>query len=342
MRRALPDLLHPVFVFFFILLIMTPTAFGDGRGCCSGHGGVVCQDGVTICGDGTPLSEACQAKGCIGCDSEAPEAVQNDPASLSTTLAVANFNIQVFGVSKAKKLEVMEALGSVISHFDVVAVQEIRDKSGKAIQALEEQVDALGRDYETVLGPRLGRTSSKEQYAYLYRTDVLEFIEAYTFDDSREDTFHREPFIAQFKARESNFSFVLITLHTDPDDATTEINALPQVVTDARAHFPEEARFVILGDLNADCAYYDEDELSSPLRGEGFRWLITNGMDTNLARSACAYDRIIITEETAPYFTGTSGVFPFDEILGLSAKEAKAVSDHYPVYGVFTTTPAGQ
>ena len=44
------------------------------------------------------------------------------------------FNIQVFGPSKASKPEVMEVLASIISQFDIVAIQEIRDKSGKVIK----------------------------------------------------------------------------------------------------------------------------------------------------------------------------------------------------------------
>lgn len=39
------------------------------RGCCSGHGGVVCIDGVTKCRDGSPLSDKCKSKGCNKCDS---------------------------------------------------------------------------------------------------------------------------------------------------------------------------------------------------------------------------------------------------------------------------------
>ena len=37
------------------------------RGCCSRHGGVVCVNGVTQCGDGTPLSDTCRNKGCNAC-----------------------------------------------------------------------------------------------------------------------------------------------------------------------------------------------------------------------------------------------------------------------------------
>lgn len=37
------------------------------QGCCSHHGGTVCNNGVTECADGTPLSGVCTAKGCDEC-----------------------------------------------------------------------------------------------------------------------------------------------------------------------------------------------------------------------------------------------------------------------------------
>ena len=65
-------------------------------------------------------------------------------------------------------------------------------------------------------------------------------------------------------------------------------------------------------------------------------WLIINGMDTNLAKSSCTYDRIIITAFTTKEdYAGKSGVFRFDRIFGVKAKKAKKISDHYPVYGQF-------
>lgn len=40
---------------------------GQCGGCCSNHDGVVCIDGKTMCGDGSPLSETCRNKGCSAC-----------------------------------------------------------------------------------------------------------------------------------------------------------------------------------------------------------------------------------------------------------------------------------
>ena len=149
---------------------------------------------------------------------------------------IASFNIQVFGRTKASKIEVMEILAETIAQYDIVAIQEIRDKTGNAVEKLEVEVDRLGVDYEFVIGPRLGRTSSKEQYAIFYRTGTIEVKGSYTYSDG-DDKFHREPFIAHFKVKNGAFDFAIINIHTDPDEATDEINALPAVILDARNHF---------------------------------------------------------------------------------------------------------
>jgi len=51
----------------FIFIHPKPTIYANCRGCCSHHGGVVCNNGITICGDGSSLSYKCQSKGCNKC-----------------------------------------------------------------------------------------------------------------------------------------------------------------------------------------------------------------------------------------------------------------------------------
>jgi endonuclease/exonuclease/phosphatase family metal-dependent hydrolase len=214
-----------------------------------------------------------------------------------------------------------------------VAIQEIRDKTGTAIKNLEVAVDALGTNYDYIIGPRLGRTSSKEQYAFMYNTDTVTLLGSYTYDDSSNDRYHREPFIAHFKASDGPFDVVIINIHVDPDDAEAEINSLPTVIADAATRL-SESDVILLGDMNADCTYFDENDQTSPLRLLGFRWLITNDMNTNLAASSCTYDRIISTLTLDQDYTGTSGVFRFDQEFELDCIP-KEFSDHYPVVAEF-------
>lgn len=329
--------------FHFILLTLIPAflvlcpinTFANCQGCCSNNGGVVCTDGTTRCADGTSLSATCQAKGCDKCGSMPASSIPTSVSKLSVSsgrIKVAAFNIQVFGVAKASKPDVMDVLAETIAEFDIVAIQEIRDSSGMAIIDLENAVEALGVEYDVVVGPRLGRTTSKEQYAYIYRTATVDYNESYTYDDSILDLFHREPLVASFSTVTGKFDFVLAVIHTDPDEATKEIGSLPLVIQDAKTHYPGELDIIVLGDFNADCSYFDEDDMTCPLRDDPFTWLITNDMDTNVAATSCTYDRVVITVDTLSETQVDAGVYRFDQIFGLTEEETKDISDHYPVW----------
>jgi endonuclease/exonuclease/phosphatase family metal-dependent hydrolase len=275
-----------------------------------------------------------------------PNIADNQPAATPTvtpltatspnnTVKLAAFNLQIFGTTKAGKPEIMEVLSKTIRNFDIVAVQEIRDASQTALPALRNSInDMAGPKYDFVVSDRLGRTTSKEQYAYLYNTQTMQQIgNPYTYPDSN-DLFQREPYVSEFKARNGNFDFVLITIHTDPDTADQEINDLPKVVENAKGRYQGEGDFIIMGDLNADCDYFNENSLS-PLRSSDYLWLINNSIDTTTKSTACTYDRIILTSQAKNDFTGNSGMFRFDEAYNLTYNMTISISDHYPVYAEF-------
>lgn len=273
------------------------------------------------------------ADGCI------PESEPEGDSTPETAIKVASFNIQVFGRTKREKDDVMNILVRIVREFDVMLVQEIRDSSETTAQFYLDKINAMdGPDYAFVKSARLGRTSSKEAYAYFYNTDTVDFIEGsdYVFDDTLdgEDDFEREPYIASF--RSGNFDFTLVGIHTKPDDAEHEISELKvvfdSVLTDS------ERDVIIMGDFNADGSYFDEDG-TSPLKAEGFSWVITNDMDT-MTKTNWTYDRIVMTDATLKheYMDGSAAVFYFDDIYSIDDQELVGdVSDHFPVYAVFRT-----
>ncbi len=267
----------------------------------------------------------------------------NVHGSQEEILRVGAFNIQVFGVKKASNSKTMSTLAEILRTYDIVAVQEIRDSSQTALPALIKVVNSEGANYSYVVSERLGRTSSKEQYAYIYNSDRVKLeSEPYTYPEPEgTDPFHRQPYIATFEDKNETFSLVLITIHTDPDEATEEINSLSTVLDSTRQIFPEEDNFVLMGDLNADGSYFDEDKANSLNCCGEYCWLIDNSMDTMTGDTNCTYDRIIITEDMEPYFTGNSGVFRYDLEYNLNSEEADAVSDHYPVYAEFVFDSTG-
>jgi len=254
------------------------------------------------------------------------------------TIKIASFNIQIFGQSKASKQEVMDILAQIIREFDIVAIQEIRDISGTAIIVLKDEVNADGRAYDVLVGPRVGRTSSKEQYAYMYDTQTIEALSnSYTYDDVG-DLFEREPFVAHFRVKSAKFDFVLINIHTKPDDAAAEIGLLPDVITDVPSHI-NEPDIICLGDFNADGSYFDENASITVFPINQYNWLIDNSEDTTVAVSDNTYDRIVTTLSTNEDFTGIVEVYRFYQAYDFSSPtlEPDDVSDHYPIWAEFYT-----
>ena len=81
------------------------------------------------------------------------------------TIKVASFNIQVFGTSKLKKLEVMDILAKVVRRFDVMAMQEVRSKDQTVLPQFVELINAEGRAVKILNQPttshKTGPSSSR-------------------------------------------------------------------------------------------------------------------------------------------------------------------------------------
>ena len=127
---------------------------------------------------------------------------QPPAAQAGDTIKICSFNIQVFGTSKLKKPQAMDVLTKVVRRFDVVAIQEVRSTDDTVVPKFVEMVNADGSRYDFIIGPRLGRTNSKEQYAVLFNTARIEVDRGsvYTVDDPK-DLLHREPMVARFRVR---------------------------------------------------------------------------------------------------------------------------------------------
>ncbi|MDD5340348.1 MAG: endonuclease/exonuclease/phosphatase family protein [Candidatus ainarchaeum sp.] len=270
-----------------------------------------------------------------------PSPAAPQPNVSAANITIASFNIQVFGESKRSKPEVMSVLAPIARMFDVMAIEELRDDTETTLPIYLAQINSLpGPAYGAVMSPRLGRTASKENYAFIYDTATVSLVPGsnYTFTDppagSSTDLFQREPFMARFNS--SGFDFVLIVLHSEPDATPQELASLTAVLDDARAHFPDEADFMMLGDMNADCTYLSAAEASAlALRNASFTWVVPDSADTTTKSTDCAYDRIILAGGAASHFTGRWGILRFDQLYGLNQSATEDVSDHYPVWASF-------
>lgn len=249
------------------------------------------------------------------------------------TIRIATFNIQNLGKAKLKNAPVMGKLAEIVRQYDLVAVQEVSDVSGKVPTEFLKRINETGRHYLLALSERTGKQpddkTSQEQYAFYYDDSKIEKLDERLFDDSEHDLFQREPYMAHFRVKNGRFTFVLITIHTQPK-LLPEIAALHDVVQWARRQYPSEDDFIVLGDFNAGKSYARPSQLGGlELRGPGYTWVVPDDADTNVAAKQEAHDRIVITPGTREDFTGRWGV---DNCFTDSG-----ISDHWPVWAEFYT-----
>jgi deoxyribonuclease-1-like protein len=258
------------------------------------------------------------------------------PVEIGPVIRIAAFNIEAFGNTKAAKDYVMVRLADIVRKFDIVAIQEIRSQNEYLIPSFVALVNQPGRRYDHVIGPRVGRTISKEQYVYIFDTDRIEVDRqsVYTISDP-DDLLHREPLVATFMARGVNpdeaFTFTLVNVHTDPNqpDLNQELDALAEVYRVVRRSVRQEDDVLLVGDFNAD-----ERHLQRLGQLPGIFPTIA-GVSTNTRQNA-QYDNIIIHQPSTTEYTSRSGVFDVMRNYNLNEQQALEISDHFPVWAEFS------
>lgn len=258
--------------------------------------------------------------------------VQGNAVQRSSVL-VASFNIQVLGQSKMSKPRVVDILAATLRQFDVIAIQEVRAKDDGIIPSLVAAINADGSRYSYLVGPRLGRTVSTEQYAFVFNTNTIETDPSAqgTIQDP-QDMMHREPYVGRFRVRTNSpsqaFTFWLVNVHTDPDEVAQEVDVLADVFQIMQAARADEDDVIMLGDFNTS-----ETKLGRLGQVPGIYPAI-QGVMTN-TRQTKAYDNIIFHSDATREFTGRWGVFDLETAFGISRDEALKVSDHLPVWAEF-------
>ena len=261
-------------------------------------------------------------------------------AQTGETVRIATFNIQGFGDRKSAKPHVMEYLANIIRRFDVVAIQEIRTKSPDHMSRFVDLINSTGRRYDYVIGERLGRSSSKEQYAFVFDQQTVEVdrTAVYTIYD-RDDALHREPLVAQFRVRgppsSESFTFKLINVHTDSDETAKEMDTMDDVYYAVAQDGSGEDDLILLGDFSVN--YRQIGQLANVA---DVSWIIS-GQETNTRKNK-SYDNIFFSRRATTEFMGRGGVMDFMREFNLSLPEALEISDHMPVWVECSIYEGGQ
>ena len=270
-------------------------------------------------------------------------AANND--TTAEKIIIGSFNIQFFGKAKMSKPAVVGALVDIARRFDILAIQELREKDQTVIPEFLNRINQNGSAYAAAVGPRQGYvvtgkiTRYFEQCVFIYDTEKIEIVgNSYAAID-RANIMHRPPYVGQFRCKTANpnrqpFSFNLMNVHVDPDDAHQEFVAMQPIINEIYQQHPHEDDFILLGDFNEE-----------PHKYARYQWMrqqhaaLPPQWKTNTAMTK-AYDNIVFDKAFTAEFTGEAGVMNLMEEYRLSRDDAKHISDHMPVWAVFSSYEA--
>ena len=285
---------------------------------------------------------------------------------LEENLLVATWNIRAFGDitrkwessqddSPRRDLQSVRCIAEIIRHFDVIAIQEVRDN----IRGLRDLLKVLGLNWGLNLTDVTQRSAGNgERMAYLFDTRrvqlsglacelvVPEERSNNISSDALNKQFARTPYAVGF--RSNNVTFVLVTLHIlygkSAKDRIPELKAIAKWLADwARDINEYEQNLIALGDFNIEKR---GDLLNETFISEGLH--IPDGLadaTRSIFNETKYYDHIA-------WFDGANGIpklsmrfnqggsFDFvGKVLknrGLTKQQLSwMISDHYPLWAEF-------
>ena len=279
-----------------------------------------------------------------GCDPDTLGPISQSPttgdvvtqAPTSNAVIMGSFNIQVFGRAKIGKSDVTNILVDVARRFDILAIQELRSTDQSIIPRFVDMINSDGSKFAYVVGPRQGYTISTEQYVYIYDSEKIELLDEPFVAPAPPNRIHRSPLVARFRCRTPNpdqgFTFTLLNVHVDPDEVAMEADTLVSVLNEVRRIQPYEDDLILLGDINAPPRFFQSYPWFNnqyPVVADD--WATMTGKDLNR-------DNIVFDAMNTSEYLRQSGVMNLMHEYQISVEDAQLVSDHMPVWAVFSAT----
>ncbi|GIX43793.1 MAG: deoxyribonuclease I [Candidatus Hydrogenedentota bacterium] len=136
---------------------------------------------------------------------------------------------------------------------DVVFCQEVMYES--AAQGIASALTSIsGVTWTYAVTPALGRTTYKEMYAVIYRTDNVQLLSNTVWNDVG-DKFEREPQIVKLRDKRTNADFTFINWHTiwgTTTERQAEIAEIANVFKSVQNSDSSDQDVILLGDHNCE------------------------------------------------------------------------------------------
>jgi len=278
--------------------------------------------------------------------SSSSSSVSSSSSSVAATgtIKIGSFNIEIFGTTKISRANVLYTLAHIATRYDIIAIQEVGSNGTPTETTATTVMNTYIAKINEIAGAGAYSYVRGHQYAFVYKNSVITKKASQLYSGSK--TFTYPPLAGNFSVKNGTFDFAMLTIHTSPTVATTEIPALTTAMSEVRTLYSEQD-VICLGDYNADGSYYSPGSSGGDLAGFASSTYITvikNGTDTTVSpNNSYTYDRMQLFTASAEDYAGVKGVLKFSDYYNISTLEGTtttagtegALSDHYPIWAEF-------
>jgi endonuclease/exonuclease/phosphatase family metal-dependent hydrolase len=135
---------------------------------------------------------------------------------------------------------------------DIAFFQEVMDRS--VPQAIADELTRMsGKKWTGLASPLLGRSSYKEAYGVVVRSDRVSVVSASVYNDVG-DRFEREPWVVKVRDRSTGADYTFLDWHAvfgTTRQRAQEVRDIASVFSDVQAADPTDQDVILLGDHNA-------------------------------------------------------------------------------------------
>ena len=253
-------------------------------------------------------------------------------------LKLAAWNVRIMS-DKSRTDAELQAIARTLFDYDFIAIVELRDEA--VLQRTQRILAQMGKSYNYEFSPAVGR-GVKERYAFLYREDLVSVVspgELYPDAADGIDDFSRDPYWATFRAGEFDFSVIAVHViwGNTVGPRKAEVKALAEVYEYVQDANGDEEDVLLVGDFNRNPT---DTESYHPIMAIPSMTRLFNFPQKSHIRETSLYDNIFFQKEHVKEYLDKSGIDRFDETdFGSDDQAANlAVSDHRPVWAVFSVT----
>lgn len=225
----------------------------------------------------------------------------------------------------------------LLSSFDIVGIVEVINKDG--VSKLVDELNKIDKNkWKFHISPYgVGSKNFKEYFAYIYRKDKVKFLKSRGFYKNMRSPLIREPYGADFKI--GNFDFTFVLVHNIYGQNIRQRKAENSQMMDVYDYFQNldeyENDIIIGGDFNL----YSLDSSFKKLRQhkDKMDFALSPDIKTTIGYKGLAnsYDNFIYSKIFTREFTGRYGAIDF-----ASANPSyfrNIISDHLPVFMIVNT-----